>query len=175
MAVRAIARRRVAMGLAGMLMAAGAVAVAGCGSDGGRGGAAATGGPVVAAPDPATGIDAMVASGRTDAAIGGTITYLQRIALPKDAVVVVSLLDLSRSPAAARIAENRFPAQGQVPIRFELPYDSTRVDTGHSYGVQAQILVDGALWFVNDRPAPVLTRGNPTTVQITLRPAPAQG
>jgi uncharacterized lipoprotein YbaY len=153
-----------------------AMAVAACGTDSGRGMPTATGRPVVAAADPAAGADAMVASGRTDAAIGGTITYLPRIALPKDAVVVVSLLDLSRSPAAtARIAENRFPAQGQVPIRFELPYDSTRIDTGQSYGVQAQILVDGALWFVNDRPAPVLTRGNPTTLQITLRPAPAQG
>jgi uncharacterized lipoprotein YbaY len=58
-----------------------------------------------------------------------------------------------------------------VPIRFDLPYASSRIVSGHSYGVRVRILVDGALWFVNEQPAPVLTRGNRGGAQIVVRPA----
>jgi hypothetical protein len=39
--------------------------------------------------------------------------------------------------------------------------------------VRAQILVDGALWFLNEQPEPVLTRGNPGGAQVFVRPAAA--
>lgn len=110
-----------------------------------------------------------------DAVLSGSITYTQRIALPRDATVVVGLYDLSRGATAAPLSELRFPAGGQVPIRFELPYESGRVQAGQSYGVRAQILVDGALWFSNDPPVPVLTRGAPAAVQIVVRPAVRSG
>jgi putative lipoprotein len=103
-----------------------------------------------------------------------TITYIQRVALPRDATVVVTLVDLSGgSGSKAVIAERRFEAAQQVPISFELPYDSSRIIGGHTYALWAQIMVDGALWFVNEQPQPVLTHGNSDSAQVLVRPAGA--
>ena len=106
--------------------------------------------------------------------ITGTVTYRQRIALPKGAVVVVELFDMADSRAPSRIARSGAAAQGQVPLRFQLSYDRGRIDPGRPYAVQARILVDRAAWFVTDRPVPVLTQGNPSTVEIVLRQASAR-
>lgn len=103
--------------------------------------------------------------------IVGTITYRQRIALPKGAIIAVELFDTSNPAAPTRIAGNRFATESQVPIHFQLDYDRTRIDSARPYGVRARILVDRALWFVNDRPVPVLTRGNPSSIKILVRPA----
>jgi putative lipoprotein len=150
-------RRQVVRGvIAGMLAAASMVA--GCASDDDSQVSSSSGATSVTAYD--------------DSVLTGTITYVQRIVLPRDARVVVSLVDLSRSSSSdAVIAERQFAAGGQVPIGFELPYDSARMVHGHTYGVRARILVDGALWFINEQPAPILTRGNPGTAQLLVRPA----
>jgi len=133
---------------------------AGCGSDGDAPASGSTGTADVNA--------------HYNSVLTGTITYIQRIALPRDATVVVTLVDLSGGSASkAVIAERQFEAARQVPISFELPYDSSRIVGGHLYGVWAQIMVDGALWFINEQPEPVLTRGNPDTAQVLVRPAAA--
>jgi putative lipoprotein len=106
--------------------------------------------------------------------IDGSITYLQRIAIPKGSTVLVELFDISGGGTrATRISRQHFATDSQVPIRFQVAYDRTRIDPARSYGLRAQILVDDALWFVNDQPVPVLTRGNSTGVQIPVRPAAA--
>jgi putative lipoprotein len=106
-----------------------------------------------------------------EALLNGTITYMQPMAIPRDAIVEVSLLDLSGGTSPVVIAEQRFRAARQVPIGFDLPYASSRIARGHVYGVRARILVDGALWFVNEQPALVLTGGHPSVAQILVRPA----
>lgn len=116
--------------------------------------------------------DASVDPGNA-AIIDGSVTYLQRIALPKGATVVVELFEISGATAATRIAHQRFTAETQVPIRFQLTYDRRRIDPARTYGLRARITVDGALWFVNDQPVLVLTRGNPASAQILLRRASA--
>ena len=104
----------------------------------------------------------------------GTIAYTQRMAVPRDAIVEGSLLDLTSGTTPVVIAEQRFRAGGQVPIGFDLPYASSRIGRGQVYGVRARILVDGALWFVNEQPALVLTGGHPSVAQILVRPAAAK-
>jgi putative lipoprotein len=147
--------------MAGMLAAASMVA--GCSSDS----ASPATDPMSAADGASVGHDASL--------LTGTITYMQRITLPRDATVVVSLVDLSHGGGSrnAVVAERQFEAAGQMPIGFELPYDSARIVREHTYGVRAQILVDGALWFINEQPEPVLTRGNPSGAQVLVRPAAA--
>jgi hypothetical protein len=39
------------------------------------------------------------------------------------------------------------------------------------YGVRARIVVDGTLWFIDYRPDPVLTRGDPGGAKVLVRPA----
>lgn len=133
-------------------------------------------------PAPSTSIEAAeeiadipVASGH-EGMIDGSITYLQRIALPKGAMIIVELFELSSAGAtAALVARRSFPAESQVPIPFRLDYDTSRISSTGTYGIRGRILVDGALWFVNNQPEPVLTRGNPSSVQIVVQPAPSGG
>lgn len=106
------------------------------------------------------------------AALDGTLTYRQRMALPKDALVVVRLVELSGGSSARAVAsEHGFLAQGQVPIDFRLPYDPSLVSPEYSYGIEAYIFVDGALWFMTAQPVAVLTQGAPDNAQVLLEVA----
>jgi putative lipoprotein len=108
--------------------------------------------------------------------LSGTVTYLQRVALPSSAVVNVKLLDVSRADAAATvIAEQKITTGGrQVPIAFELKFDAAKMDPKHRYTVSARITVDGVLRFVSDQAYPLATPGSPTTgLEILLQAVPA--
>jgi putative lipoprotein len=180
----AMAGRGTSIGLLALLAAC--LAAGGCGSNGdgypATSGGGLSGGGLAPADDDtgvasgaADGVAAgPVASGREDAVLSGTVSYQQRIALPRDALVVVTLYDLSGSPTAA-VAERRFRAQAQPPLRFELPYERQRIESGHRYGVRARIFVDGALWFINDQPVPVLSSGSSDSPQILVRAATDRG
>ncbi len=59
--------------------------------------------------------------------VTGTVTYLQRIALPPDAVVTIRIEDVSKADAPAEvIGEQVIQTEGaQVPIPFQFP--TTRI------------------------------------------------
>ncbi len=107
-----------------------------------------------------------------EARVTGTVTYLQRIALPPGAVIEVRLLDVSRVGATATtIAEQIInPAGRQVPIPFELRYDPRRIEERRRYTIQARILVGGRLRFINTEAYPVITGGHPDTADVIVRP-----
>jgi putative lipoprotein len=84
-------------------------------------------------------------------AVKGEITYRERIALPPDALVIVQLADVSLADApAAIVAEQKITPTGQVPIPFELKFDSSAIQANNSYALQARITVDDKLLFIND-------------------------
>ena len=99
------------------------------------------------------------------ATVTGTVTYLQRIALPPDAVVTVRIEDVSRADAPAEVlGEQVIDTKGaQVPIDFEVSYDAGTIVENHTYSLRVRI-EDGAgnLLFINDTSVPVITGGNPT-------------
>jgi len=108
------------------------------------------------------------------AAIRGAAAYRERIALPPNAVFEATLEDISRADAPAEvIGRARVEPAGQVPIRFEIPYDPSRIKERNSYSVRGRITVDGKLWFTTDQVYPVLTRGYSDNVELTLRRATA--
>jgi putative lipoprotein len=83
------------------------------------------------------------------AKLDGEVFYLQRIALPPDATLSVSLQDVSLADAPVVIlAEQKGPVKGQVPLPFHLNYDPGQVKPGHRYSVSARIEVDGQLMFI---------------------------
>jgi putative lipoprotein len=83
------------------------------------------------------------------AKLDGEVFYLQRIALPPDATLSVSLQDVSLADAPAIIlAEQKGPVKGQVPLPFHLNYDPAQVKPGHRYSVSARIEVNGQLMFI---------------------------
>jgi putative lipoprotein len=99
------------------------------------------------------------------AEVTGTVTYRQRIALPPQAMVRVSLNDVSRADAPAElIARATIATHGrQVPIAFALPYDPSRIDPGAQYAVDARIESEGRLLYVTTQRHLVITGGHPVT------------
>ena len=104
--------------------------------------------------------------------VTGTVTYRQRIALPRQAVVQVQLLDVSKADAPAIvIAEQRIEPKGkQVPIPFSLDYAPAQIKENYRYAVQAKILLGGKLRYINKQAYPVITGGNPNKREIVVEP-----
>ena len=109
--------------------------------------------------------------------VTGTVTYLQRIALPPNAVIQVQLADVSRADAPANvIAEQTINlGQRQVPVPFSLSVDPAKIDSKHTYSVSARITVGGELRFISDQSYPVLTNGKPSHVDVVVKQAAAPG
>lgn len=117
------------------------------------------------------------------ASVTGTVTYLQRISLPPDAVVTVRIEDVSLADAPSEvIGEQVIETEGkQVPIPFEVTYKPSDVEDNHRYSVRARIEDgSGKLLFTSDTVMPVITGGNPTSdveivvVPVTSGTAPVQ-
>jgi putative lipoprotein len=107
--------------------------------------------------------------------VTGTVSYHARIAPPPNAVLVVQLQDVTLADApAAIIAEFKTKIGGRrVPVPFKLTFDATKIDSKHSYAVEASILKDGQLLFTNDTLYPVLTQGHSARSDLILKPVPA--
>lgn len=102
--------------------------------------------------------------------IDGSVTYLQRIALPPEAVLEVVLEDVSRADAAAvEIASLRIEAPGAPPYAFSLDYDPAAIDPRHLYSLRARITHDGALLMTTDTAYPVLTQAAGNEAEMVLR------
>ncbi len=135
--------------------------------------------PVITNGAPSDGIEIQVVpvagddSGGMGNTVTGTVTYLQRIALPEDAVLTVEILDVSLADAAATVVgRSVLPSPGQVPIAYEVIYDPGIIQDTHTYSMHAKI-VDGAgnLLFISDTITPVITDGNPTeNVEVLVVP-----
>ena len=104
------------------------------------------------------------------ASVGGTIAYRERIRLTPGATLTVQLLDTSYMDASAElVSEQVITDPGQVPIKFKIPYSRGDIDPGNTYSISARIdESDGRLAFINDTAYDVLTRGNPTRVNMVL-------
>lgn len=91
--------------------------------------------------------------------VTGSILYRERIALPDDAVVKVTLEDVSLADAPAVILDRQtFTTEGkQVPFDFQLNYNSLDIDPRHTYSVRAEIHVDNKLRFTTDTMIRVIT------------------
>lgn len=106
--------------------------------------------------------------------VTGTVTYLQRSALPPGSVITIQLQDVSRQDVAAEIlASQTITTAGEnVPIPFELTYDPATIDERFTYALSARISVDGQLRWINTDHYGVLTQGNPlTSIELLVRPA----
>lgn len=106
----------------------------------------------------------------TAGTVTGTVAYLERIALPPDAVVQVQLSDLSRRDApAAVIAESTVQPDGrEVPLPFELRYDPEQIDPENAYAVRATIRSGSRLIYATTTATSVITGGNPDRVDLVL-------
>ena len=98
-----------------------------------------------------------------------TVFYRERIAMPPNAALTVTLADVSRADAPAEtVASRRIEEPGNVPIDVELTYDPAIVDERFTYAVRATIEVDGEMWWTSTQAHHVLTRGAPDHVEVMV-------
>jgi putative lipoprotein len=103
--------------------------------------------------------------------ITGTISSRDRTAFPPQAVVLVSLRDVSLADAPAEeISSIELRPKHQPPLPFDLRYDPRRIRPAHTYAVSARVSVDGRLAFISTRMYPVITRGAARRVEIVVDP-----
>ena len=103
--------------------------------------------------------------------VSGNVTYRQRIALPPDAVVRVTLEDVSRADAPAVIlAEQTIVTEGrQVPIPFMLQFDVEGIDARHRYVIRAVIRDgNGDMLFTSTTSHPVVLSGDEASAEIDV-------
>jgi putative lipoprotein len=107
------------------------------------------------------------------AALYGEVFYLQRIALPANAILNVSLQDVSLADAPAVILDEQSgPVKGQVPLPFHLSYDPAKVKPGHRYAVSARIEADGQVMFITTEQHAVQLNGkDPQPLKIRVNAA----
>lgn len=94
----------------------------------------------------------------------GSVSYRERIALPPHAVLEVRLLDVSLADApSTTLAVTRVKTRHRMPIPYRLRYDDKDIRRNRSYALQAQITVDGKLWFISTTRHSVFTGGRDET------------
>ena len=122
------------------------------------------------APGPSDGTLEIPSGRELNASVSGTVTYRERIALTAGAQLVVELRDVSLADTAAPlIARQTIENPGQVPIAFRVAYSRADINSRNTYAIQARIIEsDGRLAFINDTAYDVITRGNPSTVDMLL-------
>ena len=105
------------------------------------------------------------------AQVTGTISYAQRTALSDDAVLEIQLRDVTAGVTLKEpIAKQVINLKGtKFPIAFELPYDREQIDDTHRYGIQAHVTDGGRKRPLSSRLYPVITKGNPTRVNVVIR------
>ena len=102
------------------------------------------------------------------ATVTGTVSYLEKVALPAGAVVEVKLLDLSEQDIDGQVlADQTITTKGEnVPIPFSLSYNPSDIDDTRTYSVGARIFIDGDLAWVSTQNYPVITNGYPNTADV---------
>ncbi len=120
-------------------------------------------------------LTAMISSAAIAGTVKGTATYKERIALPPDATLFVELQDVSLADAPAMtLAAQRYALTG-VPAQFELTYDDTLIQDGHSYAVRATVTQGQKLLFTTDTVYPVLTSEAGNSADLLLVQTQSQG
>ncbi len=109
------------------------------------------------------------------AKVTGTVTYRERMALPPDAVIEVTLADVSLADAPAKtLGKQMMKANGkQAPFPFSISYEPKTIIPNHTYAVSARITIAGKLTFINDTRYAVLTNKAPSKVDLVLIRVPA--
>ena len=103
------------------------------------------------------------------AVLGGTVTYLPKIALPATAIVTVRLEEVSRADAPANVlATATIPVSGQqVPIAWGFVYDPNWLEPNGRYNLRATITDGGRLIWTSDTATP-LPQGGSDQLEIKV-------
>ncbi len=103
--------------------------------------------------------------------VSGSVYIRQRIALPPDAVLTVTLADASMADAPSKVLAQRAvrTAGKQAPFQFTLPFNPADIQPNARILLSAAITIDGKLAFITDTIKPVINQGG-TKAELLLVP-----
>lgn len=105
------------------------------------------------------------------AKVTGTLSYPQLSGvLVEGAIIYITLVDVSprEDSSGSIISRLAIANPSQSPLHFELKYNLTQINHRHTYAIQARIANQGKVILTNNLPYPVITRGNPHSVDVML-------
>jgi len=103
------------------------------------------------------------------AVVKGTIRAPEPAELPAGATVNVQLQNTSRADAPAIVlGEQIIQNPAQFPIPFEVTYEPKQIDERNVYSMRVRIEAEGRLIFINTTAHHVITRGNPTELEVMV-------
>ncbi len=101
--------------------------------------------------------------------IKGHVLYRERMMLPPNAEITVTLEDVSKVDVAADIiATTMFSPAGGPPWGFTMEYDPARIDSRHRYAVRGRIEVNGGLMFTNTTQIPAFSAAEDEPLEILV-------
>lgn len=103
--------------------------------------------------------------------VTGSVWIRQKVALPPDAVLTVTVSDATQANAPSKvIAQKAVRTNGkQAPFSFVLPFNPADVQPNSRILLSAAITIDDKLAFITDKVQPVINQ-NGTKVDLTLVP-----
>jgi len=103
--------------------------------------------------------------------VSGTVWIRQKVALPPDAVLTVTLSDASLADAPSKVISQRaVRTEGkQAPFSFELPFNPADIQPNARILLSAAITHNDKLVFITDTVKPVINQGG-TKADLTLVP-----
>lgn len=103
--------------------------------------------------------------------VTGTAWIRQKVALPPDAVLTVTLSDASLADAPSKVlAQKVTRTEGkQAPFSFVLPFNPADIQPNARIILSAAITVNDKLVFITDTVQPVINQGG-TKAELTLVP-----
>jgi len=102
----------------------------------------------------------------------GSVLYREKIALPPEALVEVTLEDVSKMDVKSTVlASQTFKPAGQVPVDFRLSYEDGMVEERGRYSVRAVIRVGEDVLWRSTQSFPALTGDAPEKVTVVVERA----
>lgn len=104
------------------------------------------------------------------AQVTGVATYSDRAMLPVDALLLVTLEDVSRAGAPAQVlATFELANPGAPPFPFVLSYDTDMIDQRFTYAVRARVTSGDSLLLISDTHTPIITNVATSDIEIMTR------
>lgn len=100
----------------------------------------------------------------------GSVGYRERIGLPPEAVIEVTLEDVSKMDVASIVlARQTLRPEGRIPAEFRLAYDDRMVQENGRYSVRAVIRVGEEVQWRSTQNFAALTQGAPERVDVVVQ------
>ena len=101
--------------------------------------------------------------------VEGSVTYLQRIAVPPGAKLLVELRDVSLMDVESKLIVAQEYDLSAVPQDYELRFEDSQIFANNIYAMSARVTQGEKLLFITDTSYPVLTHGAGDTADMIVK------